>query len=375
MAEKRMGNINSRGCSPEAPPVPGLMTNCKPCKRSAARGCCVVTDATRDLWDKLFAEGYQADVFVCTNEGVIPAHASILGTASPVMKNMLRQSRRSRGGRRKAISIRGVPHHAVRVFLRFLYSSCYEQEEMNQFVLHLLVLSHVFVIPTLKNLCVQQLERGLLTTENVVDVFQLARLFDAPRLCLLCHRMIVRNFEAVSASEGWKVMKQSNPRLEKELLESVIDADTRKNERLKKLEERKIYLQLHEAMEALVHICRDGCRTIGPHDKVLRRSADPCNFPACRGLEALVRHFAGCKNRVLGGCTHCKRMWQLLELHSRLCSQVDGCKVPLCRHFKEKLRHQNKKDEVKWKLLVSKVLEAKSFSGAPFLQSMVAVCA
>ncbi|XP_010942809.3 BTB/POZ and TAZ domain-containing protein 4-like [Elaeis guineensis] len=245
---------------------------------------------------------------------------------------------------------------------------------MNQFAMHLLVLSHVFAIPALKNVWVQQLERGLLTIENVVDVFQLARLFDAPRLGLICHRMIVRNFKVVSASEGWKVMKQSNPRLEKELLESAIDADLRKNERLKKLEERKIYLQLHEAMEALVHICRDGCRTIGPHDKVLKQSTTPCNFPACKGLEALVRHFAGCKNRVLGGCTHCKRMWQLLELHSRLCTQVDGCKVPLCRHFKEKSRLQNKKDEVKWKLLVSKVLEAKSFSGAPFLQSIVSVC-
>jgi hypothetical protein len=29
------------------------------------------------------------------------------------------------------------------------------------------------------------------------------------------------------------------------------------------MEENKMYLQLYEAMEALVHICRDGCRTIG----------------------------------------------------------------------------------------------------------------
>ncbi|KAG1342090.1 putative BTB/POZ and TAZ domain-containing protein 4 [Cocos nucifera] len=294
--------------------------------------------------------------------------------ASPVMKDMLKRSKR-RGGCQKAISIRGAPHDAVRALLRFLYSSCYEQVEMNQFAMHLLVLSHVFAIPALKNVCVQQLERSLLTIENVVDVLQLARLFDAPRLGLICHRMIAKNFEVVSASEGWKVMKQSNPRLEKELLESVIDADTRKNERLNKLEERKIYLQLHEAMEALVHISRDGCRTIGPHDKLLKQSAAPCNFPACKGLEALARHFAGCKNRVLSGCTQCKRMWQLLELHSWLCTQIDGCKVPLCRHFKEKWRLQSNKDEVKWKLLASKVLEAKSFSGAPFLQSMVAVCA
>lgn len=327
------------------------------------------------MWDRLFAEGYLADVCVYTNDGIIPAHASILGMASPVMRTMLKQSknRGSSVGLGKAIFIRGVPHKAVWVFLRFLYSSCYEQEEMNQYVLHLLVLSHVFVIPSLKKMCVQQLERGLLNNENAVDVFQLAQLCDAPRLHLLCHRVITKNFAVVSSTEGWRVMRQSNPRLEKELLESVIDADTKK-ERQKKLEERKIYLQLHEAMEALVHICRDGCRTIGPHDKVLKRSATPCSFPACRGLESLVRHFAGCKNRVPGGCTHCKRMWQLLELHARLCSQVDGCKVPLCSHFKNRSNHQNRKDEVKWKLLVSKVLEAKSVvTETPRLPAVVAV--
>ena len=101
---------------------------------------------------------------------------------------------------------------------------------------------------------------------------------------------------------------------------------------MKRLEERKIYLQLHGAMEALIHICRDGCRTIGPIDKVLKGSDAPCNYPACNGLEFLVRHFVGCKNRVFGGCSHCKRMWQLLELHARLCDQMDECSVPLCRY-------------------------------------------
>ncbi|XP_072972076.1 BTB/POZ and TAZ domain-containing protein 4 [Typha angustifolia] len=363
-----------QGSSPVAPP-PFLGRNDRRTSRDglSKSRCCVVAESMRDLWDRLFDEGYRADVHVHTNDGIIPAHASILGMASPVMKSMLKQSKHRRS-RRKAIAIRGVPHDSVRVFLRFLYSSCYEQEDMNQFVLHLLVLSHVFVVPTLKRLCVQQVEQSLLTTENVVDVLQLARLCDAPRLSLLCHRMVVKDFNAVSESEGWKVMKQSNPSLETELLDSVVDDDSRTSERSKKLEERKIYLRLHEAMEALVHICRDGCRTIGPHDKALEASTAPCNFPACKGLEALVRHFAGCKNRVTGNCMHCKRMWQLLELHSRLCTQTDSCKVPLCRDFKERTRSQNKKDEVKWKLLVSKVLEAKSFSGGQFPTSMVVAC-
>lgn len=104
-----------------------------------------------------------------------------------------------------------------------------------------------------------------------------------------------------------------------------------KEERLKKKEEKKVYLQLYEAMEALLHICKDGCRTIGPRDKVFKGSQVACGFPACKGLETLVRHFSSCKTRVPGGCVHCKRMWQLLELHSRICNQPDSCKVPLCR--------------------------------------------
>lgn len=104
-----------------------------------------------------------------------------------------------------------------------------------------------------------------------------------------------------------------------------------RKDRVRKENERKTYVQLYEAMEALVHICKDGCRTIGPHDKVLQEDQAPCEYMACKGLEALVRHFAGCKTRPSGGCIHCKRMWQILELHSRLCADSDNCKVPLCR--------------------------------------------
>lgn len=92
-----------------------------------------------------------------------------------------------------------------------------------------------------------------------------------------------------------------------------------------------VYVQLYEAMEALVHIYRDGCKTIGPRDKELTEDQHPCGYTACKGLELLVRHFAGCKLRVPGGCAHCKRMWQLLELHSRLCISSEACRVPVCR--------------------------------------------
>lgn len=91
--------------------------------------------------------------------------------------------------------------------------------------MQLLVLSHVFVVRHLKRECEKQLEHGLLTAENVVDIFQLALLCDAPRLGLICHRMIQKNFKTVSATEGWQAMKQSHPVLERQLLEYTIIED------------------------------------------------------------------------------------------------------------------------------------------------------
>ena len=49
----------------------------------------------------------------------------------------------------------------------------YEPEEMQKYVLHLLVLSHAYAVPHLKRVCEWRLEQGLVTVENVVDTFQL----------------------------------------------------------------------------------------------------------------------------------------------------------------------------------------------------------
>ncbi|KAI8004006.1 BTB/POZ and TAZ domain-containing protein 3 [Camellia lanceoleosa] len=257
------------------------------------------------MWDKLFKEGYGADVHIITEEKtIIPAHSSVLSIASPVLGNFLQQSKVKSGIR--YIKIPGVPHQATCAFIRFLYSSCYEEEEMKKFVLHLLVLSQSYTVPSLKRVCVHFLEQGWTTTENVIDVLQLARCCDAARLSLICVRMIVRDFKTISSTEGWKVMRRANPALEQELLGAVVETDSRKQERLKKLEEKKDFLATGSQVA--------------------------CSFPACKVLETLVRHFSGC---------------------------------PLCRHFKEKMQQQSKKDETKWKLLVSKVLAAKNAMG-PF---------
>ncbi|XVF65868.1 hypothetical protein PTKIN_Ptkin09bG0285700 [Pterospermum kingtungense] len=361
--EAPMSSVSANCNIPKPPPLPSkTYKRAKYSKRPLE--CSFVPQETMDIWDKLFKEGYGADVCIITEDrSCVLAHSNVLSIASPVLGNILGQSKFKHGIR--YIKIPGVHHDAVSVFIRFLYSSCYEEEELRKFVLHLLVLSHSYSVPALKRVCICLLEQGWLTRENVIDVLQLARNCDAPRLAFICVRMIVRDFKSISSTEGWKVMKRANPALEQELVESVVEADSRKLERQRKIEEKKVYLQLYEAMEALLHICKDGCRTIGPRDKVLKGSQIPCNFPACKGLETLVRHFSNCKTRVPGGCVHCKRMWQLLELHSRMCNEPDSCKVPLCKHFKEKMQQQSKKDETKWKLLVSKVSAAKNAAG-PF---------
>lgn len=355
---------------PQAPPLPDPPARTYPRRKLLVDGSSLtgVSTTSRDMWDRLFDEAFRADVKISTdNGGIIYAHSSILGMASPALRGLLKQSKRQ--GQKKFIAIHGVPHDAVRVFIRFLYSSCYEQDEMEQFVLHLLVLSHAYVIPHLKQLCERKLEKGMLNPENVVDILQLALLCDAPRLGFICHRMIIQNFKAVCVSDGWNAMKKSHPMLERQLAESVMESQTSRQERLRKSSERKMYLQLYEAMEALVHICREGCRTIGPHDKAFKGNQAPCKYESCKGLELLVRHFAGCKLRAPGGCSHCKRMWQLLELHSRLCNDSEACRVPLCRNFRNRITKQSKKDEMKWRILVRNILRAKTIGGSPFFRS------
>lgn len=360
--------------APVPPPLPSASSpaTMKTHRTTLGRRSGCVSAATSETWDRLFDDAYRADVSIYTSsDDIIYAHSSILGLVSPVFRGMFK--RNSRSNRSFSVPIRGVPAEAVRVFIRFLYSSCYEEYQMEEHVLSLLVLSHAFMVPRLKRECEDQLERKFLNEDNVVDVFQLALLCDAPRLGIICHRIIVKSFKAASSSKAWKAMKTSHPILVKELLETVADEANRQKEKVKKAKERKIYLELYEAMEALVHICRDGCRTIGPHDKVLNEHQEPCSYDACKGLESLIRHFAACKLRVPGGCIHCKRMWQLLELHSRLCIDSNTCKVPLCKSLKEKTRKQKKKDDIMWKILVRKILRTKSITGAPYFSLSAAL--
>lgn len=203
---------------------------------------------------------------------------------------------------------------------------------MEKFGIHLLALSHVYLIPQLKQVCSKELGRSL-TVENVVDILQLARMCDTPDLYLKCMKLVYSDFTVVEETEGWKFLQYHYPWLELEILHFIDEIEQRKRKTAKQRKEESLFMELSVAMDCLEHIFKEGCTNIRPHDmEIVTEKTKPCsNFGTCRGLQLLICHFASCKNRVNGGCSRCKRMWQLLRLHSSICDVPDSCKIPLCR--------------------------------------------
>ncbi|XP_040989250.1 BTB/POZ and TAZ domain-containing protein 2-like isoform X2 [Juglans microcarpa x Juglans regia] len=106
----------------------------------------------------------------------------------------------------------------------------------------------------------------------------------------------------------------------------------KKKRRRRQEEDQTTYLKLSEAMECLEHICTRGCTIVRPYDMEPTKMKGPCSkFSTCKGVQLLIHHFAMCKKRVNDGCLRCKRLWQLLRLHSSICDRPDSCRVPLCR--------------------------------------------
>lgn len=99
---------------------------------------------------------------------------------------------------------------------------------MDKYGVHLLVLSHVYSVTLLKQRCIKGLSQRV-TTENAVDVLQLARLCDAPDLYLKCAKLLTCHFKAAKETEAWKFLQNHDPRLELDILhfmderESVIN--------------------------------------------------------------------------------------------------------------------------------------------------------
>lgn len=96
---------------------------------------------------------------------------------------------------------------------------------MEKYGFHLLALSHVYLIPKLKSQCTKALIDRL-TTENVIDVLQLARLCDAPDLYLKCMKLVSSKFKSVEETEGWKFLQNNDPFFELEILQFIDETES-----------------------------------------------------------------------------------------------------------------------------------------------------
>ncbi|XP_051136700.1 BTB/POZ and TAZ domain-containing protein 1-like [Andrographis paniculata] len=306
----------------------------------------------------------EPDVHVVASGGFqIPAHSKILASASPVLENIIERPQKHRSTDRE-IRIPGVPYDAVAVFIQYLYFSKCTEDQMDKYGVHLLALSHVYIVTQLKQRCTKELAKKV-TVENVVDMLQLARLCDAPDLYLKCMRLLSNHFKAVEDTEGWKFLQNHDPLLELEILQFIDEAESRKKKSRRRREDQQLYIQLSDAMDCLEHICSEGCTNVGPTDMGPSKPKGPCSkFSTCHGIQLLIKHFGACSKRANGGgCSRCKRMWQLFRLHSSICEQSEDCRVPLCRQFKLK-GHQELRgaEAVRWRMLVRKVSSAKAMS-------------
>ncbi|KAL0907322.1 hypothetical protein M5K25_021723 [Dendrobium thyrsiflorum] len=305
-----------------------------------------------------------ADVFIQTSTGLrIPAHSNILASMSPVLARVLNLPNKKRKSE-KVIRILGVPDEAVLALVRLLHAGCDEEDEemMRRYGMHLLVLSHVYQVTWLKRACEKWIAAWL-DAAAVVDVLKLARLCDAAWLGLRCLKLLKKDFAAVQKSDAWQFLQANDPWLELYILEFIHESDLREKQSRRNMEEQKTYQQLSEAMECLEHIFKEGCTDIKPD----RRRRSSCSCPpldACQPLQLLLLHFSKCDgNRAT--CSRCRRIWQLLKLHSAICMAQDSstCKVPLCRQFKYKMQKMEEKlEERKWMVLGKKVASAIAFS-------------
>ncbi|CAL9184259.1 unnamed protein product [Musa hybrid cultivar] len=268
---------------------------------------------------------------VTSGQRRLPAHSTVLASASPVLESMLHRPRKGGSNREMEIPVLGVPCDAVHSFLRLLYSArCVtlaEEEIVGEHGMHLLVLSHAYGVGWLKRAC-ERVLASRLTAEGVVDVLVLAQQCDAPRLHLRCMQLLGEDFAAVEQTEAWR-----------------------------------LYMELHETIECLRHIFKDGCAALGRSGRKEERARCP-NPVTCRGLRQLVRHLAACDGEKRRWCRRCKCLWQLLRLHASTCTELDdaSCEVPLCMQFKRRVQRREGEEadgDDKWGMLVKKVVSAR----------------
>eukprot|EP00798_Chlamydomonas_sp_ICE-L_P002381 gene2381-8689_t len=123
-----------------------------------------------------------------------------------------------------------------------------------------------------------------------------------------------------------------------------------KTEKVDYAESREQEGQAPNIMTALLHACN--C------------SSSNCTSTSCKKLRQLFQHAMQCTVKVSNGCPMCKKMWYLLTLHAKGCTDND-CRVPRCKEQKEWKRRQQERQDEKRRLAYQNMLEHQASAVAP----------
>ena len=112
-------------------------------------------------------------------------------------------------------------------------------------------------------------------------------------------------------------------------------------------EQRQRSIHLH--MQLLVHA--SGC------------TKSDCPSNNCRKMKNLLAHGRTCKLRAKG-CSVCRRIWALLQIHARGCRAPYGkCRVPRCKDLKEHMRKARLKEQNRRRTHYTSLIRAQQTTG------------
>ena len=160
---------------------------------------------------------------------------------------------------------------------------------------------------------------------------------DAPKFvqqCAVCSREILTGlrYHCPTCSDYDQCQEcASNPNIPRHMhpLKPIPIATGQQNDFTdEQRKERQRVIQLH--MQLLLH----AATCVSPK----------CPSANCNKMKGLLKHGAQCPVKATGGCSVCKRIWGLLQIHARQCKETT-CPVPNCVSIRERFRQLTKQQQ------------------------------
>ena len=75
-----------------------------------------------------------------------------------------------------------------------------------------------------------------------------------------------------------------------------------------------------------------------------RCQSSSCSSSNCAKMKSYLKHGKTCKQKAIGGCKICRRIWTLLRIHAQHC-RTSLCPIPQCMAIRERIRQLAKQQQ------------------------------